>query len=67
MTDKYLSYIFFTCYIPLKHKYESYDIKGDLTLSLDLKKIHLIPDITLSFVRWSGNYMRILEWRVSNV
>ena len=51
MTDKYLSYIFFTCYIPLKHKYESYDIKGDLTLSLDFKKNHLIPDITLSFVR----------------
>ena len=67
MTDKYLSYIFFTCYIPLKHKYESYDIKWDFIIRFKKKKIHLIPDITLSFVRWSGNYMRILEWRVSNV
>ena len=36
VTDKYLSYIFFTSYIPLKRKYESYDIKGDLNLSLDI-------------------------------
>ena len=47
MTDKYLSYIFFTCYIPLKHKYESYDIKWDLTWSqVFRKKIHLNRDIT---------------------
>ena len=54
MTGKYLSYIFFTCYIPLKHKYESYDIKWDLNLSLDFKKIHLNPGyhIIIRKVKW---------------
>ena len=56
MTDKYLSYIFFTCYIPLKHKYESYDIKGYLPLSLDFKKNSLNS--------WYHIIIRKVKWKL---
>ena len=69
MTDKYLSYIFFTCYIPLKHKYESYDIKWDFNLSLDLKKNSLKSRISHNHSQGEVEIIWeiILECRVSNV